>query len=38
MILEIVLVYFIFQCTKMFARLIRRRADVLHYVSASEHH
>jgi hypothetical protein len=35
MIVEILALYFLIQCTNMFARLIERRHDVLNYVPRS---
>ena len=35
MILEILAIYFLVQCTTVIAHLIGRRRDVLHYVSRS---
>ncbi len=36
MILEILAIYVLMQCTSVLARLIGRRRDVLHYVSRSD--
>ena len=35
MIVEILALYFLIQCTNMFAQLIERRHDVLYYVPRS---
>jgi hypothetical protein len=33
MILDVLAIYFLVQCVKMLARLIKRRHDVLYYVN-----